>query len=191
MYIRTKALPIAIQTGLETVGYHRDDVEVIVTETVSPSNAGMDGMRAFFVMLDISTGKTEHLNGSWGGPNMFNPRNRVDLDLSSYKIPNDVIVIKGSSGGRGCFSTIYCSPSSIVRDSLPAPSIVSEVEKRALYCFASIKGGHYRRDELARYHVTEDVLVGLESKGLIKANKAGARRITTEGRNARGLVGGA
>ncbi len=191
MYIRTKELPSGIQNVLENrAGYHRTDIEVIPTETVSPSNAGMDGMRAFFIMLDIATGKVEQLTGSWGGANMFNPQNRVDLDLASYPIPDDVIVIKGSSGGRGCFAAIYCSPSSVVRDSLPVPSDVSELEERALYCFDAIKGGHYRRDELARYQVTEDVLEGLEEKGLIVANKVGARRITTEGRNARGAFNG-
>lgn len=191
MYIRTKELPSGIQNVLESsVGYHRDDIEVKVTETVSPCDAGMDGMRGFFVMLNIATGKLERLNGSWGGSNMFNPSNRVDLDTNAYPIPDNVIVIKGSTGGRGTFATIYCSPSSVVRDSLPAPSIVSELEKRALYCFAALKGGKYRRDELARYSVTESVLTGLEEKGLIKANKAGARRITTEGRNARGAFNG-
>ena len=191
MYIRTKELPSGIQNVLENrAGYHRADIEVIVMESVSPSNAGMDGMRAFFIILNIATGQVEEMLGSWGGPNMFNPKNRVDLDLNEYKIPDNVIVIKGSSGGRGTFATIYCSPSSVVRESLSAPSEVSEIEKRALYCFAAIKGGHYRRDELARYHVTEGVLCGLERKGLIKANKAGARRITTDGRNARGTFNG-
>lgn len=185
MYIRTKELPSGIQNVLETsAGYHREDIEIIVVETVSPCDAGMDGMRGFFIMLNIATGQIERLNGSWGGANMFNPSNRVDLDTSAYQIPDNVIVIKGSSGGRGTFASIYCSPSSVVRDSLPAPELVSEIEKTALYCFAALKGGKYRRDELARYGVTEAVLVGLEEKGLIKANKAGARRITTEGRNA-------
>lgn len=187
MYIQIKELPSHLSYLLETqIGYRRADIEVIPTETVSPSYAGSDGQKGFFMMLNLETGAMKMHSGSWGGANMFNPENRVDLDLNSYRIPQNAIVVKGSTGHH-CFATIYCSPSSLLNRSLPSPShFVTEDEKRALYCFAAIKGGKYRRDELKRYKVTETLIQSLEDRGLLKSNKAGHRQITTEGRNARG-----
>jgi hypothetical protein len=62
---------------------------------------------------------------------------------------------------------------------------LTDSEQQAIYCFAAIKGGEYRRDEMRRRNVTDDVVDSLVSRGYLKRNKAGATQITTKGKNAR------
>ena len=56
-----------------------------------------------------------------------------------------------------------------------------------LYCFAAIKGGEYRRDEMRRRNVSAATVDSLVERGYLKRNRAGATQITTQGKNARTL----
>jgi hypothetical protein len=183
MHIRTKELPITLQDALRTLGYHKTDIEVEALETVSPHDAGGQGRRGFFAAVELSTGEINVTRGSWGGANMFNPRNRVDLDQGEYPIPENTAAIQGSGGYGGTWATVYVRPTSLA-GLLPEPASLTEEERQALYCHISIKGGTYRRDELRTRGVTERTLLDLVEKGLLKQNKAGARSVTTEGKNA-------
>ena len=99
MYIECKKLPGALKCALASVRYFGADISVKAAETVSPFMGGGKGYRGFFVAVDLSTGERKITWGSWGGANMFNPGNRVDLDTDEYEMRPGFAVIKGTEGG--------------------------------------------------------------------------------------------
>jgi hypothetical protein len=184
-YAKTTELPAPVQTALKAVGYGRADIEVSTSHTVELSSSGSTGRRAFVILVNLTTGETRTVWGSWGGPNMFNKDNPVDLDNHSYPLPPNGVALKGSVGGvGGVFATVHI-PASMTDRMLPGPSItLTEEEKGALYCFKAIRGGKYRQDEMRRIGVQPETVDSLVERGLLKRNRAGATAITTEGKNA-------
>jgi hypothetical protein len=185
MHVPVKNLPECVQAALKSVRYARADISVEPRESVNLSHAGGSGERGFAILVNLSSGEHRTSWGSWGGANPWNPRNAVDLDDSLHVLPANGVAISGSIG-RSTFAYIYCPPS-MATQFLPAPTVeLANVERHALYCHRSLKGGEYRRDELKRRRVTPDVIDGLVARGLLKRNSAGACQITTDGRNAIG-----
>lgn len=136
-------------------------------------------------MVNLDTGARKTFIGSWGGSNMF-VSSPVDDSDGVGTLPPYGAVIRGSTGYPRTFATIYAHPAAMGRF-LPSgePDETTDAEQQALYCYVSIKGGEYRRDELRRRNVTDDVIDGLVAGGYLKRNKAGAVQITTAGKNAR------
>src|SRR5258708_7518672 len=126
MYVSLKDLPDTIVSALSSVGYHSKDINVEAQETVSMFDSGGAGRRGFVVLVDIATGRCERHLGSWGGSNMFNPRNAVDLDTQERAIIPGMAVIKGSEGER-TYATLYLHPDNLVK-MLPAKPEVSDRE---------------------------------------------------------------
>lgn len=183
-YVAVTELPESIQRALKSVGYGRKDIDIEPRETVAMAFGGGDGYRGFVVLVDLATGRTERHMGSWGGANMFNPKNAVDLDTTDRAIHVGMAVIKGYEGGsRPVSATVYLHPDNVVK-LLPAKPTLTERELLVLGTF-NYKGGSYRKAEQARLNVTEDELADLVRKGLITRNRAGACQLTTTGRNAR------
>jgi hypothetical protein len=137
-------------------------------------------------MVRLDTGTRQLINGSWGGANMFAPRNPVDLDAQDYAIPPNGVVIKGERGHGGTSATLYV-PLTEASRFLPTESPkLAPSERHALYCYRAIKSGPYRRDELERRGVLTATIDELVTRGLLARNKVGAVMITTAGRNAVG-----
>lgn len=186
MHTEVKSLSPLLQSVLRDIPYRRADIQIVVTDTVSPAVGGGDGVRGFIVMVNLQTGESKRKNGSWGGANPWAPTNPVDLDTTPYRIPSFGAVIKGKHGGHGTFATLYV-PTAQAQNFLPTPTeALSAVEKHALYCHRAIKGGQYRKDELRRRQVTQSVLDALVARGLLKQDARGFTQITTNGRNAVG-----
>jgi hypothetical protein len=185
MYVEVKTLAPMIQNALKGVRYGGRDIQVITTDRVSPSVAGGSGQRGFTIIINLSTGQSDKLMGSWGGANMFNPDNTVDLDTGQYVIPTNGVVIKGTTGYPRTFATLYTTATGNL---LPAGAgdteVLTDEEQQALYCHYSIKGGQYRRDELSRRGVLQSTVDSLVDRGYLKCNRAGAVSITTKGKNA-------
>lgn len=187
MWIKVKELPESVRYALDSVGYGRGDVEVRAVRELVMSSAGSDGRRAFVVMVNLSTGERAGEFGSWGGENMFNPRNPVDRDRKAYELPPNGVVILGSQGYPQTFATLYVSPDVLDRTMLPpAAEELTREELDGIYAHACVKGGAYRREELRRRNVREETVDGLVSRGYLSENRAGARQVTTAGRNALG-----
>ena len=142
MYARVKDLPDCIQTALRAVSYGRPDISIEASERVSPMDPGSDGRRGFCMIVELATGRTEHHQGSWGGANMFNPQNRVDLDRNTYQIHEGVAVISGSTGYKGTYATVALNAANMALLLPPAPE-VTEREQDILT--ASV--AHKRRAE--------------------------------------------
>jgi len=197
MHISTKDLPTSVRSALNSVGYHRNDIRLEQSEKISACcGGGQDGQRDFVVIVNLSTGEFKTSLGSWGGSNMFNPTNQVDNDTREFDLADGFVVIKGSSGGHGCFATLFASPST-VSPILPAKSFdLTPDQKEVLRIYRTIRSGC--RDEYltGRYKggygsycgdLTDDrvksALANLSAMGLVKINKSGACSVTTEGKN--------
>lgn len=185
MHVEVKTLAPAVQAALKDVRYGARDIEVKVqSEVALQSGASWKGARGFIMAIDLDTGaRTNVQHGNWGGANMF-VRNDVDETQERYVLPPNGAVIKGQTGHPRTFATIYVHPAQMARFLPVAPVETSELDQQALYCFVALRGGEYRRQELARKRITADVLNSLVERGLLSRNKAGAMAITTAGRNA-------
>ena len=112
MYAPVDTLPDSIRKALQSVRYGRRDISIEATERTSLSEAGSAGQKAFVILVNLDSGQTKTTWGSWGGPNMFNPRNPVDLDTREYPIPDNGAVIQGSVG-NSTYARVLISPSTI------------------------------------------------------------------------------
>jgi len=190
MHVEVKELTPNVRRALESVGYGARDIQVTPAESVESGVAGGDGMRGFVLVLNLDTGASHTFNGSWGGVNIATPDNPVDsgsAHTGRIDIPANGAVIKGTRGYPRTFATIYANPQAFGRmlpSGEPAEELTEE-EAQAIYCFAAIKGGEYRRDEMRRRNVTQATVDALVARGYLKRNRAGATQITTKGKNAR------
>ncbi len=182
MHIEITKLPSHIQRALKEVGYHRKDIGVSASDTYTMNVGGGQGVQGFIMCVDMGTGFYEIKWGSWGGANMFNPTNQVDLDSNSRPLPPNFAVIKGTKSDTVKYASIQVNPATLA-PLLPAKADITDKEARILAVFRSIKGG-YRKEYLERLKATESEIISLADKGFLKRSKNGATQITTDGRNA-------
>jgi len=129
MHVETKSLPAAIRKALEAVSYFRKEIRVRLTEETSLSVSGGSGQRGFSIIGDMESGAFNVSQGSWGGSNMFNPKNAVDNDMAVYKLPPNAFAITGTTG-ESTFATLYVSPASVNRLAIAAPTESRKRRKR-------------------------------------------------------------
>lgn len=186
MHVKVKDLEPTIQAALRSVDYHADDVKVEPAEHLDVSVAGGDGVRGFALLVNLTDGQMKMMQGSWGGANIANPGNLVDLSRERTPMPANGVVIKGTTGYPRTFATVYGHPS-VVGRLLPSgdEEQTTDEEQQALFCFGGIKGGEARREELRRRRVSDACVDSLVERGYLKRNRAGATQITTKGKNAR------
>lgn len=182
-----KDLPAPVQRALESVGYGRSNIRVEPSETVVLGDRGAgNGRQSFATLVNLTTGQYQTSYGSWGGVNMFDRGNPVDNDTRPYALPADGVAITGSRGGTQPVWAQLHIPTTMVDRMIASAPEVSKAERDALYCHGSIRGGTYRKEELRRRRVTDETIAACVAKGWLAQNRAGARTITTAGRNALG-----
>lgn len=195
--VATKELLPSMLKILKSVEYNKHTITISAVTSISPFDAGGDGQRGFFIAFYIDTGKIlVEEYGSWGGANMFNPTNRVDLDSKSYTIPPGVAVIKGSEGGH-MYANIYVRPENLA-PLLEEPVDLTEEEKSILGAL-QLKSG-YKIEEINRINkkyttydfrkngyvlskLGEQVIDSLRERGFIKPGNLG---LTIKGKNSAG-----
>jgi hypothetical protein len=171
------------------VKFARVDIMVHASATVRLSSSSGDGYKAYVMLVNLDNNTFTTTWGSWGGANMFNPNNAVDLDTNAYALPGNGVAITGHIGGTGPVSAILHIPASMTARILPPKADpLPQVELVALYCFTMTGGS--RKEELSRRRVLPSTVDGLVARGLLKRNKAGACSMTTDGRNALGDFNG-
>lgn len=193
MWVKVKELPASLQRALSNQGYARPDVEVKSAETytLDPGTA-FEGSRGFCAAVNLATGQSESVKGSWGGANAF--ERSIDHDQTDRPIVPNMAVIKGESGGRGTFARVIVAPSTLAA-LLPAPSAeLTDAQAVILAVFKQCKS-FARMDEARRYGIKNaqyaEAVKECVAKGLIKQASNGATQITTEGKNAvSGIVSG-
>jgi hypothetical protein len=187
MYIDVRECPPHVRAALEAIGYGARDIELVAAESFSPYSEAGKGSRGVCVIVNLATGEREQLRGSWGGSNPF-ARTLVDDSQELVPMPANAAVIKGQTGYPRTFARILVHPDALPR-LLPAAEqdrdALTDAEQQAIYCFAAIKGGAYRRDELARRNVSAATVDDLVARGYLKRARNGATSITTRGKNAR------
>jgi len=185
MYVSLDALPGIVRSTLKSFGYSRADIQISASEEYSPRSISGRGRRAFCACIDITTGLVESKVGSWGGANMFNPGNQIDLDPNSYPIPPNCVVVNGSSGDK-TFASVLVHPAMLPALLPGTDDELTDNDKAFLYILRTLKSS-YRKESASRAGVpwpSAERLDFLQSKGLVKVNKAGSIRITTDGKNA-------
>jgi hypothetical protein len=181
----TKDLPESVRKALHALAYGKRDIAIQAAESVSVGQGGGDGRRSFYAIVALD-GSVEHKieYGSWGGVNAFENR-RVDNDHTSHPILPGFAVITGSSGSN-VYATMHVHPSNMA-PLLPMKVELSERLRVTLKVFKELTSMG-RKNEWEIYNPsskpTVDELNELVHRGLLKRNKAGAMRITTEGKNA-------
>lgn len=188
MHVEVKDLTPAIRKALEAVRYGASDIPVEAAHEVTlAAPAGGAGMRGFVIILNLATGEFRRENGDWGGAGLG--RRLADYSREKMTLTDEAVVITGTTGHPRTFARIYANPANVGRF-LPSGTeeSLTDVEQQAIYCFAGIKGGEYRREEMRRRNVTPDVVDGLVERGYLKRNRAGATQITTKGKNARTIL---
>ena len=186
MHTKVSNLPQSVRSALSSFGYARADIAVTASETFSFRSGGSQGRRSFVCVVNLETGDRQTVMGSWGGANMFNPSNAVDLDGTERPILPNMAVIHGSEG-ESVYASIEVAPATLA-PMLPAAPAIDDRDMRILACYRSLKSGNYRTEALARLKCTDLDLDRLAAMGLLKRNKAGATQITTDGKNACGNV---
>jgi hypothetical protein len=187
-YVNVRDLPAPIQSALKAVEYGRPDIRVEASEKVQLGDMGAgNGYQSFACLVNLSTGEHRVIRGSWGGINMFDRTNPVDNDMGQYALPGDGVVITGQRGGGRPVYAVLNIPASMVSRMLPSGQKVelTDQERDVLAVFVGMKSS-YRSEWLQRHAIPESVVTGLVSRGLLKENRAGARQVTTDGRNAVG-----
>lgn len=181
MHIKISDLPQHLQNALNALGYRRADISVEGKDKVTLLDCGSDGRRAFVCIVNLATGERQTTRGSWGGPNMFSPKNSVDNDQNYYPIPKNGAVIKGLEGGQ-VYANVYVAPETIA-PMLPAKPEVTDDEQSILYAYSALKSGPYRKEQIDRVKNSAQVIDGMVTKGWLKRNAAGSVQITTDGKN--------
>lgn len=185
MHVEVKELSAAIRRALESVSYGARDIRVVAAESVESGSGAGAGSRGFATAVNVETGERKTITGDWGGSGLG--RHTLDQPGQRMEIPPNGVVIKGSMGYPRTFATIYAHPQTfgaMLPSGEPAEQL-TDADQQAIYCFAAIKGGEYRRDEMRRRNVTEATVDSLVERGYLKRNRAGATQITTKGKNAR------
>lgn len=188
-YVLVKDLPEIVQQALDGVNFHKKDISVNTSETVTlGGGGGGDGHRSFVVLIDLDAERVQTLHGSWGGANMFNRTNAVDLDDQAHALPQNGLAIVGSMGGGIPVMARIHIPASMAAKILTAGPVgepLTKVELDALSIFVGYKA-FARPEYLSRAGVTTAILDSLVERGFLKRNRAGATSITTQGKNAAG-----
>lgn len=185
-YISTATLPSHIQSILKEIDYRGKDINLEAKVDISVLGCANDGCRAFYATFSLSEGKHKVVYGSYGGANMFE-RHQPDHDDSMHTIPEGFGCLKGQTGHKGSFATLYVNPANVAR-MLPEIPEITDREKYLLACFRGLTSNGRAREWTDNPHKkpTEVELTALSSKGWLKISKNGATSITTEGKNAVG-----
>lgn len=183
LFVRVKTLPDSVQSALKAVNFGSEGVCLEASESISPSVAGGKGQKGYCIILNMATGERKEMFGSWGGSNLFNPNNQVDLDTKSYTILPGFAVIKGSIGEK-TYATVYIHPDNMVKYLPITDTSLSDRDKWLLWTFDGLTSAG-RKNEWQRSNdiPNENDLNSLAELGYLKRSKNGATKITVEGRN--------
>ena len=190
LHVEIKELPQTVRDVLKELKYGKRDIAVDVGTSFSIADSGGSGERAFWCIVNIATGQHHVEWGSWGGSNMFNPRNPVDLDNRPKPLPPGAVVIKGHIGDGPTYARIIAHPENVKLLAAPKDEseALTEAEQKALNVIGGIKSG-YRADEfrhqgLGSYGPANPVIQSLAAKGMISVTGVGIS-ITTKGKGSR------
>lgn len=188
VYVGPNQLPEMVLSAMRAEGCPvRSSIRVYVSETASMAAPSGDGCRGFTTLIDLDTGATRTVHGSWGGGNPFarGEHDSADHDTTPRPLPPNGCIVKGYIGGSsGGSASVTIHPSRAAK-LLPEQGSVSERDRLLLGVYAGLNS-RGRKEHFDRHpsHVpTTGELESLASRGFIKLAKNGAVTITADGRN--------
>lgn len=191
IYLSPAQLPPIVLAAIKDAGCPvRSSIPCYVKETASMHAASGEGCKGFATLIDLDSGDTRTVWGSWGGGNPFarGEHDSVDHDTTERPLPANGCVVKGYIGGaKGGRVSITIHPSRAAK-LLPEQGSVTERDRLLLAVYATLNS-RGRKEYFERHpsHVpTQAELQSLAERGFIKLAKNGAVTITPDGRNNRG-----
>jgi hypothetical protein len=152
------------------------DIELEAKTQVSPQVLSTsEGSQGFLILINLQNNDVKTILGSFGGSNMFNMNNSVDLDKSMYSIPENGVVIKGSRYGGPTYAYLLINPNNMA-NFLPEFSELTPLEAKIL---------HFIQYKAKRgFKFKEEIIQPLIEKGYVTRSPKGLVRITIDGKNA-------
>lgn len=191
IYLEPNQLPEMVRNAISEAGCPvRTSIPCYVSETESMHATSGDGCKGFATLINLDTGETRTVWGSWGGGNPFarGEHDSVDADTSERPLPPHGCIVKGyiggSSGGR---ASITIHPDRAAK-LLPEAFSVSERDQLLLGVYGAFnsRGRTKYFERHPENRPTQAELESLAARGFIKLAKNGAITITPAGRNNRG-----
>jgi hypothetical protein len=180
IHVPIKELPDSLRAALKRVGYGSRDIGVVAQDKVDPNPYAAEGQKGFVQVIDIASGRSRDLEGSWGGASPNNP-SEIDFANRPVPIPEGGAVIIGVQGYPQTMATIYVHPKTIAA-MLPPAAETTEREQTILRTIRSLNSAG-RKEVFGREKVTPAEIDALVARGLLKKTKTGAVSITTDGKN--------
>jgi hypothetical protein len=180
IHVPVKELPDSLRSALKRVRYGSRDIGVVAQERVEPNPYAAEGQKGFVLVIDIASGRSRDLEGSWGGASPNGP-SEIDFANRPVPIPEGGAVIIGTEGHPQTMATIYVHPKTIAA-MLPPAAETTEREQTILRTIRSLNTAG-RKEVFGRERVTPAEIDALVARGLLSKTKAGAVSITTAGKN--------
>lgn len=174
-----KDLPDVLRRALKAVGYGRPHISVESRDRYTPAMSSGDGLKAFTAVVNLQDETFKVFEGSWGGANIFNPGNAVDLDQTARPIPPNGAVIQGTTGGNHpTWAVIRLHPDNVNKLLQEGPEITLTKEEESALSIISGITSSYRKSEFERagigtYSRDNPHVQSLAQKGLIKITGTG------------------
>jgi len=180
IHVPVKELPDSLRSALKRVKYGSRDIGVVAQDKVEPNPYAAEGQKGFVLVIDIASGRSRDLEGSWGGASPNSP-SEIDFANRPVPIPEGGAVIIGVQGYPQTMATIYVHPRTIAA-MLPPAAETTEREQTILRTIRSLNSAG-RKEVFGREKVTPAEIDALVARGLLSKTKAGAVSITTAGKN--------
>jgi hypothetical protein len=187
-YVLVKDLPDSVQKVLKQVRYGRRDIELRPATSYQMAGASGEGKKAFIAAVNLESGQYKIEWGSWGGANIFNPDNPVDLDTRPRPLRKNMAVVQGTTGGgKPTWAHVDVHPSNLQQLIGGDEEDLTEDEVKAVSMIVGYKPFYrkeqFPREGLGEYGPDNPIILSLQKKGMVKINRAGAIQATTAGRN--------
>lgn len=180
IHVPVNELPDSLRSALKRVRYGSRDIGVVAQERVEPNPYAAEGQKGFVLVIDIASGRSRDLEGSWGGASPNGP-SEIDFANRPVPIPEGGAVIIGTEGYPQTMATIYVHPKTIAA-MLPPAAETTEREQTILRTIRSLNSAG-RKEVFGRERVMPAEIDALVARGLLSKTKAGAVSITTAGKN--------
>jgi len=180
IHVPVKELPDSLRSALKRVKYGSRDIGVVAQDKVEPNPYAAEGQKGFVLVIDIASGRSRDLEGSWGGASYNGPQ-EIDFANRPVPIPEGGAVIIGTEGWPQTMASIYVHPKTIAA-MLPPAAETTEREQTILRTIRSLNSAG-RKEVFGREKVTPAEIDALVARGLLSKTKAGAVSITTAGKN--------
>jgi len=170
---------------------HKPAVSVEVFRPRSLNSYWDGGSKDEYVFVRLEDHKAVEIPTSHPYYDRRNDGSRMG-NVELTQLPEGVVLVHGGYFcGKKIQLTIYTRPDGLAAKLTPPETELTNKERSALNVVCTTKGGPYRKEAfdyagLGEYNADNPLVVSLVTKGLLKANKAGAIAATIAGRNARG-----